>query len=63
METNPYHSVCENISISSNECEELTTTEKVEKLTFPVQYISGATGSGNDWIMWLATLSSKSTIY
>ena len=58
-QTTEYTSVCQNVTTTKNECEYLNQNEKEETMLFPLQMVSGATGSGNDWIMWLAFTSSK----
>ena len=54
--------VCWNITVGDSECEELSKHEKEEPLKFPLQVVSGAPGSGNDWILWLASINSKHVI-
>ena len=54
--------VCWNITVGDSECTELSKHEKEEPLKFPLQVVSGAPGSGNDWILWLASINSKHVI-
>lgn len=54
-----YQSVCHNVTVNDSECEWHTHHEKKESLMFPLHYVSGAPGSGNDWILWLAAPSRK----
>ena len=50
---------CWNTEVSEEECQILSKKENVEPQRFPVQLLSGAPGSGNTWLLWLASLSSK----
>ena len=52
-------SVCSNITVSADECVILSQKEKIDNLTFPLHVVSGAPGSGNDWVLWLASITSK----
>lgn len=52
-------STCSNTKVTADECKKLATSEKSDNLTFPVQVVTGMPGSGNDWILWLASISSK----
>ena len=52
-------SVCSNITVSADECVILSEKEKIDNLTFPLHVVSGAPGSGNDWVLWLASITSK----
>ena len=54
--------VCWNITVGDSECTELSKHEKEEPLKFPLQVVSAAPGSGNDWILWLASINSKHVI-
>ncbi|XP_067950990.1 serine/arginine repetitive matrix protein 5-like isoform X2 [Watersipora subatra] len=48
---------CQNVHVEKSECQVLGKEEKVEPQRFPLQFLSGAPGSGNDWLLWLASLS------
>ncbi|XP_067951373.1 uncharacterized protein [Watersipora subatra] len=52
-----YQSVCWNTQVTDEECKVLQVTEKEETLTFPHQVVSGVPGSGNDWILWLGSIT------
>ena len=54
--------VCWNITVGDSECTELSKHEKEEPLKFPLQVVSAVPGSGNDWILWLASINSKHVI-
>ena len=54
--------ICWNITVSGSECTKLSEHEKEEPLKFPLQVVAGAPGSGNDWILWLASINSKHVI-
>ncbi|XP_067930466.1 sialate:O-sulfotransferase 1-like isoform X2 [Watersipora subatra] len=54
-------SVCYNISPSKSECNSAILYDDRAPQKFPLQFVSGAPGSGNDWIMWLASLNSGHT--
>lgn len=63
LHTDPsYESVCHerNVTVTDEECSHFAKTESKEKLRqFPLHYVSGIPGSGNDWILWLASINSE----
>ena len=54
--------VCWNITVNNSECTNLGKHEKEEPMKFPLQVVSGIPGSGNDWILWMASINSKNVI-
>ncbi|XP_067930444.1 WSCD family member CG9164-like [Watersipora subatra] len=53
--------VCCNISISEAVCKSVKVNKDKSPTEFPLQFVSGSPGSGNDWILWLASLNSDYT--
>lgn len=60
-----YKSMCDlcNITLNSDECSKLSKVEAQERQEFPIHYVSGIPGSGNDWILWLASINRKCFVY
>lgn len=54
-----YESVCSNVTIRTDECKSLSSKERSDNHMFPIHFVSGVPGSGNEWILWLASLSRK----
>ena len=53
---------CRDIRVTRDECQFYRQHEYEIIQQFPLQFVSGAPGSGNDWVRWLAALNSKSCL-
>ena len=49
---------CHDVRIKVQRCEHYTSHEEKITQQFPLQFVSGGPGSGNDWIRWMASLNS-----
>lgn len=60
-----YVSQCKvkHVTVTERECRSYETHELADERTFLMHHVSGVPGSGNDWILWLGSLTSTGYTY